>query len=258
LLLSVAAATAAPAAAPAMPQPAPEYGVVELRRYTIADGERARFARYFDTFIPEAHEQLGAILFGQFLERGRPNGFTWLRGFRDMPARAIFCANFYYGPLWKALRTRFNAILPDSDNVLLLKPLRADTLPTLLPALDPVDEARGAQGIVVAQLFALKPGSEAAFAAQAEKAFASYTGDGVRAAGLLATLDAPNNFPQLPVRTDGPYLVWLGLVRDTTSLKALQPKLEATAQSLAGEALRGAVETIVMDPTPRSRLRWVD
>ena len=26
-------------------------------------------------------------------------------------------------------------------------------------------------------------------------------------AGLLATLDMPNNFPQLPIWTDGPYLV---------------------------------------------------
>jgi len=32
---------------------------------------------------------------------------------------------------------------------------------------------------------------------------------------VLVTLDVPNNFPQLPVRTDGPYLVWLGIVRDT-------------------------------------------
>ena len=30
-------------------------------------------------------------------------------------------------------------------------------------------------------------------------------------ARFLVTLDVTNNFPQLPIRTDGPYLVWLGV-----------------------------------------------
>ena len=35
---------------------------------------------------------------------------------------------------------------------------------------------------------------------------------GAREAGVLVTLDAANNLPQLPVPTDGPYLV-VGVVR---------------------------------------------
>jgi hypothetical protein len=236
-----------------------DYQVVEFRRYVTSDGELAHFVKYFDTYFPEAFEQLGAMVFGQFTERGHPNHFTWLRGFHDINARPIVNAAFYYGPLWKEHRIKVNAILPDSDNVMLLRPLHPDQGITVLPAVDPVTEDDGAQGIVVAQVFAIKKGSEEAFAKRAEAAFAGYHVDGVRPAGVLVTLDVPNNFPQLPIRTDGPFLVWLGVVRNDSTLdKELAPRLASAAKSLlASGLLRGAPERVVMDPTPRSRLRWL-
>jgi len=236
-----------------------DYRVVEFRRYVTADGERAHFVKYFDAYFPEAFEQLGAMVFGQFTERGNPNHFTWLRGFHDINARPIVNAAFYYGPLWKEHRVKVNAILPDSDNVMLLHPLHPDQGVTVLPAVDPVTEGHGARGVVVAQIFAVKKGSEEAFAKQAEAAFSAYRIDGVHPAGVLVTLDVPNNFPQLPIRTDGPFLVWLGVVSDDAMLdKKLAPILKSTEQSLiATGLLRGVPERVVMDPTPRSRLRWL-
>ncbi|HEV2680441.1 MAG TPA: hypothetical protein VGV14_08070 [Rhodanobacter sp.] len=236
-----------------------DYQVIEFRRYVTGDGERAHFVKYFDTYFPEAFEQLGAMVFGQFTERSNPNRFTWLRGFRDINARPIVNAAFYYGPLWREHRAKINAILPDSDNVMLLRPLHADQGITVLPAVDPVTEEHGAQGIVVAQIFAVKKGSEDAFAKQAEAAFSAYRIEGVHPAGVLVTLDAPNNFPQLPIRTDGPFLVWLGVVRDNATLGSqLAPILASAEHSLvATDLLRGAPERVVMDPTPRSRLRWL-
>jgi hypothetical protein len=271
LLSGIVAALALGAAMSAYAQPANEatrmesvqhlkdYQVVEFRRYVTSDGELAHFVKYFDTYFPEAFEQLGAMVFGQFTERGHPNHFTWLRGFRDINARPIVNAAFYYGPLWKEHRIKVNAILPDSDNVMLLRPLHADQGITVLPAVDPVAEEHGAQGVVVAQIFAVKKGREEAFAKQAEAAFAGYRVEGVHPAGVLVSLDVPNNFPQLPIRTDGPFLVWLGVVRDSTTLnERLAPRLAAVEQSLvAGGALRGTPERVVMDPTPRSRLRWL-
>ena len=236
-----------------------DYQVVEFRRYVTADGELAHFVKYFDAYFPEAFEQLGAMVFGQFTERGRPNRFTWLRGFHDINARPIVNAAFYYGPLWKEHRIKVNAILPDSDNVMLLRPLHPEHGISVLPAVDPVTEERGAQGIVVAQIFAVKKGREEAFAQQAEAAFDAYRVDGVHPAGVLVSLDVPNNFPQLPIRTDGPFLVWLGVVRDEATLdRRLAPILASAERSLAtGGLLRGAPERVVMDPTPRSRLRWL-
>jgi len=236
-----------------------DFQVVEFRRYTTSDGERAHFVKYFDTYFPEAFEQLGAMVFGQFTERGDPDHFTWLRGFKDINARPIVNAAFYYGPLWKEHRIKVNAILPDSDNVMLLHPLQPQSGIPVLPAVDPVTEEHGAHGVMVAQIFAIRKGSEEAFAKQAQTAFAHYRIAGVHPAGVLVSLDVPNNFPQLPIRADGPFLVWLGMVKDDATLDSrLAPLLDAAEHSLmASGLLRGAPERVVMDPTPRSRLRWL-
>jgi len=234
------------------------FPVVELRRYTIRDGERDRFARYFEAFFPEAIQQTGAIVAGQFLERDHPGGFTWIRGFRDLDDRASANAALYYGAVWIEHRTRMNRLMVDSDNVLLLRPLAAERGLAIFPAVDPVQEDEGPRGVVVAQIFPVRDNAVDAFAQHVQATFASYRTTGAREAGVLVTLDAPNNFPQLPVRTDGPYLVWLGLFEDDETRRArFIPVEDRALQRLAAtDWLRGDPESVVLDPTPRSRLRW--
>jgi len=234
------------------------YQVVELRRYDIAPGQRDRFVRYFDAYFPEAFEQLDCMVFGQFEDRAAPTKFVWLRGYHDINARPIADAAFYYGPVWREHRTKVNALFPGaSDNVLLLRPLTPQTEIPVLPAVDPVDEPHGARGVGVVQIFAVKKGNEDAFAQRATAAFARYEGAKVRPAGVLVTLDVSNNFPQLPIRTDGPFLVWLGVVEDDAALKDFEALASQVEHSLeATGMLRGTPERLVLDPTPRSRLRW--
>jgi hypothetical protein len=236
-----------------------DYQVIEFRRYTVKPGERKHFAQYFDTYFPEAFQQLGAIAAGSFFERRNPNGFTWIRGFHTMDERAIANAAFYYGSVWSEHRNTLNDLMTDSDNVILLRPLNPERGVAILPAVDPVNEPNGAQGVLVAQVFAIKVGSLDGFAVAAETTFARYRAAGVREAGVLITLDARNNFPQLPVRTDGPYLVWLGILRDNQTLeKQFTPVVESSLESLnSTDLLRSTPEFIVLDPTPRSRLRWL-
>jgi hypothetical protein len=76
---------------------------------------------------------------------------------------------------------------------------------------------------------------------------------------VLVTLDAPNNFPRLPFRTDGPYLVWLGVMKDDVMPgERFKPLLERGTASLTATGLqRGAPELLVLDPASRSRLRWL-
>ena len=235
-----------------------DFQVIEFRRYTIRDGEREHFAQYFESYFPEAFQQLGAVAVGQFLERGNDSRFTWLRAFHNMDDRARVNALFYYGPLWKEHAATLNSLMTDSDNVLLLRPLSRERGITVLPAVDPVKEEKGAQGIAIAQIFAVKAGNVDAFAQQAESTFGRYREAGAREAAVLVTLDAPNNFPQLPVRTDGPYLVWLGIVENESSLRSFTRLLESAQQSLSRtDLLKAAPEIVVLDPTKRSRLRWI-
>ena len=235
------------------------FQVVEFRRYSIKEGEREHFAKYFESYFPEAMEQTGAIAAGSFVERKQQNGFTWIRCFHTIEDRAVANAAFYYGPVWREHRSTLNDLMTDSDNVMLLRPLAPEQGVTILPTVDPVTEPTGAEGVVVAQIFAVKANSVEAFAKAAEATFASYRAAGAREAGVLVTLDVANNFPQLPIRTDGPYLVWLGILKGNHMLETeFTPLVEHALQSLTGTGLlRGTPELVVLDPTRRSRLRWV-
>jgi NIPSNAP len=236
-----------------------DFQALEFRRYTIKPGVREHFARYFESYFPEAIEQIGAIVEGSFFERKNQNGFTWIRGFHTIDDRAVVNAAFYAGPLWKEHRAKMNEVIDDSDNVMLLCPLTPERGVTILAAVDPVTEANGAQGVVVAQIFAVKSNSVEAFAKEAETTFAAYRAAGAREAGVLVTLDVKNNYPQLPIRTDGPFLVWLGILKDNQMLETgFTPAAERSLQSLSATGLlRGTPELVVLDPTPRSRLRWL-
>src|SRR5260370_17767701 len=78
-----------------------DFQVIEFRRYTIKSGEREHFAQYFESYFPEAFQQLGAIAFGQFLDRKNPSCFTWIRGFHNLDARSVVNSSFYSAPFCK-------------------------------------------------------------------------------------------------------------------------------------------------------------
>ena len=236
-----------------------DFQVVELRRYTVKEGERDHFTSYFESFFPEAFEQLGALVAGSFHERNNPVGFTWIRLFHTLDDRPKVNSAFYYGPVWKEHKQPVNAILPDSDNVLLLRPLTPDRGVPVLPAVDPVTETEGAHGVVVAEIFPVKKGSVDAFAKEAEAIFAKYRQAGAREAGVLVTLDVTNNFPQLPIRTDGPFLVWLGLLENDNVLQNAFNRVaqESSSKLVATNLLREKPQIVILEPTHRSRLRWL-
>ncbi|MEU0534886.1 NIPSNAP family protein [Amycolatopsis tolypomycina] len=163
--------------------------VLELRRYTLHPGRRDELIELFEREFVEPQEAAGAHLFGLFRARASPDEFVWLRGFRSMPERKAALEEFYSGPVWKAHRAAANATMADSDNVLLLRPVRRG-----LAAPPP-----GA-GVHVT----ISPGSSPA----PESAFAAFE-----------TEPSPNTFPRLPVRTDGPFSVWFGRTASESSFE---------------------------------------
>jgi hypothetical protein len=129
----------------------------------------------------------------------------------------------------------------------------------VLPSVDPVIEPQGAQGVVISEIFSVKKGSEDAFAKQAAPVFARYRAAGVHEAGILVSLAVANNFPQLPIRSDGPFLVWIGIVKDNQALEELfNPLVQSASKTFTDTGLlRAAPELVILDPTKRSRLRWL-
>ncbi|HYH07058.1 MAG TPA: NIPSNAP family protein [Thermoanaerobaculia bacterium] len=233
------------------------YKVLELRRYTLKPGRRSGFAEYFDTFFPEAMQQLGAIAAGGFLNRENPLMFTWIRAYHDMDERARFNAEFYYGPVWKEHKSAANSMMDDSDNVLLLRPVSDAHALLVLPAVNPLAEPHGATGVVLSLLFPVKPERMDAFVADAEKALARYPAE-IREIGMFVTLNERNNFPQHPVRSDGPFVCWFGVAKDDAALERASGVTKEVLESLtATGALREAPEVMTLDPSRRSRLRWL-
>jgi hypothetical protein len=235
-----------------------EYPVVELRRYEIQPGARERFARSFDAFFPEAFQQLGAIAFGQFRERKNAAGFTWMRGFPSYDARAEMNTDMYSGLIWREHARRMNDMIVDAGNVLLLRPLAPGRGLPVLPAVDVATDATEPAGVVALQIFAARAGKVEELARRLDASFGSYRAAGVHEAGVLSSYDVPNNYPRLAIRTDGPYLVWVGVARNDADLEGHFEPLAAKAAAAPGVPglLREAPELVLLDPTPRSRLRW--
>src|SRR5258706_11874666 len=83
--------------------------IVELRQYTLHAGRFDAFAQLFEDAFIEPQEAAGMTVIGQFRDLDDPDRFVWLRGFPDMPSRAVSLDAFYGGPIWKARRDAANA-----------------------------------------------------------------------------------------------------------------------------------------------------
>ncbi|MCR6488199.1 NIPSNAP family protein [Amycolatopsis sp. OK19-0408] len=165
--------------------------VLELRRYTLRPGRRDELISLFEREFVEPQEAAGAHLFGLFRSRASPDEFVWLRGFRSLADRKAALEAFYFGEVWRKFRDEANATMVDSDNVLLLRPVR-----------------RG--------LAAPPPGAglDVTFGEPPPSAFA-----------VFETEPSPNTFPQLPVREDGPFTVSFSRPAGEVSLEATSRSL---------------------------------
>ncbi|MER7761853.1 NIPSNAP family protein [Streptomyces sp. NPDC097619] len=239
--------------------------VVELRQYTLYPGRRDELIELFERKFVESQEAAGATLLGQFRDMDHPDRFVWLRGFEDMPQRAEALRRFYGGPVWHAHREAANATMADSDDVLLLRPVSADSgfalpEPGTRPA--PGEPAQPPSPLVLATVwYGNRP-----FDAESAEFFRSRVRPVLAAAGVeplswLQTEHAPNTFPQLPVRSGEEVFVWfarfpdaaradvrLERLRQATDWRALQPELTRRWAARPPQRLRLA-------PTARSLLR---
>jgi hypothetical protein len=97
-------------------------------------------------------------VFGQFRDLDRPDVFVWIRGFADMTARHRGLHAFYDGPVWAAHREAANAMMVDSDDVLLLETAEAgSTLDGHVGARPPPGTSPTITSLLVVEVHALAP-----------------------------------------------------------------------------------------------------
>jgi hypothetical protein len=244
---------------PALAAESQDCGVIELRQYTLHSGQRDVLIELFEREFVEGQEEYPMRLVGLFRDLDRPDRFVWLRGFADMPARAQALSGFYGGPVWQAHRSAANATMIDSDNVLLLRPLHADTGFPDAP-LPHVNAGQRARGVVEARLLyaesELAPAHVQAAVAALDEALQE--AGGARLA-VLVTEDAANNYPRLPVREGERVLAWFAELPDEAARTRFRGALADSPEWIRAEAALSAgapraPEALRLAPTARSRL----
>ncbi len=229
------------------------FPIVELRQYTLHDGQRDVLVNLFEREFVESQEALGMKVIGTFTDIDRPNRFVWLRGFRDMDSRLSGLSSFYGGPVWQAHRTEANATMIDSDNVLLLH--APDSAAELkFPSARPALGTDVPSGLVIATIYYLKGAP-----ADAVPTFENHVKPALEKAGVhplawFAPERAANNFPRLPVREGEKVLVWLGAFTDAADHQAHKAAIESAEKPLVSSFAKPP-EVLRLKPTSRSLIR---
>jgi NIPSNAP protein len=233
--------------------------LVDLRQYTLHPGRRDALIELFDAYFVEGQEATGMDLIGQFRDLDDPDRFVWLRGFPDLETRGRALRDFYGGPIWKEHSRAANATMVDSDNALLLRPVRtADGYP------GPPRPRRGATEIppsvvtgAVYHRHALDDGLLDLYDAEIAPALA---GTGAAPVVCFETAVAENTFPALPIR-DELALAWFAVLPDDAAYDAHRRALDRSAawrRTVLPEIERRSVkppQELRLRPTARSRLR---
>ena len=224
--------------------------IVELRRYKLRPGARETLIELFERELIESQEADGMTLIGQFREVANPDVFTWLRGFPDMDRRAAALERFYSGPVWSAHRAEANATMLDVDDVLLLRPARLGSAFQLEGERAEIGSEQSSPGVIEATILHLEdPPENNGVVSFFESAIApALESSGGRVLGYFLTERSPNTFPGLPIREDANVLAYF------TGF----PQGRRRENGLAVDEALGLArppEVIVLEPTPRARLR---
>jgi hypothetical protein len=230
--------------------------VVELRQYTLHPGQRETLVSLFEREFIETQEAAGIRVLGQFEDLDEPDRFVWLRGFADMETRREGLTRFYGGKVWAEHRDAANATMVDSDDVLLLRPMR--------PSGGFPRRTRSSQGTretsrLLVRLFHRAPGAKDLLGFCIEHVAPALEGTGAPVVAWLETKRVPNDFPQLPVREDADVVVSISALPDEGALRRhlalLAADLAWAEEVVPGLRRRIArTEQRVLRATPRSAL----
>ena len=168
----------------------------------------------------------------------------------------------YSGPIWKANGRVASGTMVDSDNVLLLRPLRPDTVfaPSTVELPPPGTRGPG-KGLLVASIVYVERNTPSEFGEFFRKELQPHWEQaGAPVIAQMVSEHSPNTYPSLPVRERENVFVWFTLFADQASLDKQQRALAQSMQWREGAVKLSAwthhrIETLRLEPTARSRLR---
>ena len=235
-----------------------ENSVFELRQYTLYGGRRDTLISLFERNFIESQESVGAHVIGTFRDLDDPDRFVWIRGFRDMSARQQALEDFYgRNPMWVAHKREANTTMVDSDNVLLLRSLtpRAEFS-------DGAPVSSGSEAAYNMTIYYLGSVDTVQFTEFFNRVILPHlNGLGVRPIATLATNEAPNNFPRLPIREHDRVFLWMARWRTDADYDSFSAQIRTwsgwrdKAPEVVFPALVRKPEQLRLKPTARSPLQ---
>jgi hypothetical protein len=227
----------------------------------VYPGRRDELVEVFDEAFVEGQEAHGMHLVGQFRDLDDPDRFVWIRGFPDLPAREAALNGFYHGPVWKERGAEANVTMKDSDDALLLKPIKiSQSFPELDAARPPIGATEIPSSVIAGAVYHRGSPDDGFGEYFADQIAPVLTATGATLAATFETLVAENNFPALPLR-DEVVLAWFADFpsdsayaehrRQLDASRAWQNKIlpEITCRSVAPP------QELRLRPTARSQFR---
>ncbi len=236
--------------------------IVELRQYTMHPEQRDILIDLFEREFIEPQEAVEISVIGQFRDVDNPNRFVWLRGFPDMHSRHCALAAFYGGPVWHAHRNAANATILDSDNVLLLRPVRPATGFLVDPRTrQPFGAQEVTPAVMVATILSWDAAPSTDFLDLFEHAlYPLLTEKGASILSYFITEASPNTFRALPVREGEHVFVWFSRFQDRAAYDdhiaelAQTPEYRDLWEPMARQ-FNAPPQILKLAPTTRSLLR---
>jgi hypothetical protein len=175
-----------------------------------------------------------------------------------MPTRQQALENFYVGsPAWIAHKKEANATMVDSDNVLLLRALAPRPE---FPGGAPVPS--GSEAVYGVTIYYLGSVDTAQFTEFFDHVILPHLNAlNIHPIATLATNEAPNNFPRLPIREHDRVFLWMARWRSEADYESFSEQLRAwsgwrdTAPETVLPALMRKPEQLRLKPTARSPLQ---
>lgn len=74
--------------------------LIEIRHYRLKPGRRGEFVEWFESVVIPEMRRHGMQILGSFVDVEDPDGFVYLRGYRDEEERRLQTEAFYGSEAW--------------------------------------------------------------------------------------------------------------------------------------------------------------
>lgn len=239
------------------------YKILELRNYLLKPNVLEHFIDYFEEHFIATQEAVKMQVLGQFRMIGDPDHFVWLRGFSDMETRLEGLQNFYFGPVWKKYGPTANAMMIDSDNVLLLRSIgdpadvtcgsRAETVAAELAA----GTISPDTGIIVIDVYHALPGKrDGLIDLFQSQIMPLYHHMGIQLRGCYVAEMSENTFPRLPVIQNEDDFVVISAYESEPAGRQKHGQMAERSEQVISRLVQSPAASLWLCPTLRSATRY--